>query len=205
MVNKASTFLKLVQRKVKRFSQKDNSRSPKWYDRECSFLKKRLSNLANLLNKKPNDSYVRGSWNTVKKEYRRLLRSKKIRYEQEIIDDLVANSNNPKEFWKKVKQMNKKSLNNSNCIPLDKWIEHFSLLNRNDPSKIHENNPFTVEVMNALKNKYSGNSNCPILDKNFTIREILGGIKLLKSGKASAYDIVDNDLIKATASSISPM
>ena len=59
--------------------------------------------------------------------------------------------------------------------------------------------------MNALKIKYSGNSNCPILDKNFTIREILGGIKLLKSGKASAYDIVDNDLIKATASSISPI
>ena len=48
----------------------------KWYDHSCHEMKTKLNNLANLLERYPNDSYVRGKLIATRKEYRKLIKRK---------------------------------------------------------------------------------------------------------------------------------
>ena len=89
-----------------------NSKKPKskpWYDRNCISLKKRLSNLAKLLLKRPNDPFVRGKFNTVKREYKSIVKSQKKLYYTNSINKLEGLTKQPKQFWQYVKQLSNAS------------------------------------------------------------------------------------------------
>ena len=58
------------------------------------------------------------------------------------------------------------------------------------------------ELQHLLQNI---SSKCEILDKVFTVSEIENGIKKIKAGKASALDVVSNDLLKATSKYVAPI
>ena len=45
---------------------------------------------------------------------------------------------------------------------------------------------------------------CSVLDGEFTYTEVIGGIKRLKKGKATAFDAITNDLIKSSGNTIAP-
>ena len=120
LILKASTCLKLKKKIVSRnvYSKKPKiNKNTRWYDLECNSIKKRLRNLANILNKNPNDQVARSNWFKIKKEYRRTIRNKKQLFEQESIDKLISSVNEPKVFWKHAKRINSKSGGkNSNTI-----------------------------------------------------------------------------------------
>ena len=61
----------------------------------------------------------------------RLNRSK---FETSNIEKLQIIADKPKEFWNHVKKLNKRNNLNSNNIPSDVWVEHFSNLNRKEPA-----------------------------------------------------------------------
>ena len=188
------------------FKKSKTKHNSKWYDLECRSIKKRLRNLANILNKNPNNQVARTNWFKIKKEYRKIIRDKKQSFEQESIDKLITSINEPKVFWKHAKSISGKiGGNNSNNILASKWVEHFSALSKKDPSQLYPDNPNVINIKNQIKDVINEPSTKSILDKHFTINEILDGIKKLKAGKASAHDIVSNDLIKATATTIAPI
>ena len=67
------------------------------------------------------------------------------------------------------------------------------------------NNDQVEAVKLELLTKIQSPSFCEVLDREFTLSEIEDGIKRLKPGKASALDVVSNDLLKATSSYIAPI
>ena len=107
-VNQLTDLFKSTARKtlkLKQYTNKSNKnkKSSKWYDKECSDLKKRLDNLAYLLTKNPRNPYISGKYITCKKEYNKIIKHKKRIFEITDINSLLNLTNNPSQFWKKIK------------------------------------------------------------------------------------------------------
>ena len=201
----ASNCFKLAKRLKRQYKPKPKP----WFTPTCQAAKKRLHNLAKLLNKSPKDPYIRGKFISVKKEYRNTLRQHKRNFETANLDQLQGLTSQPKQFWNLLKKINSgKDLGSSNLVQPDTWVDHFSSLNKKDPSLSHKNFDHCQRIRREINDLFRNNSSrtpCPILDRLFTEAEVLYGIKRLKKGKASALDGISNDIIKASAHLIAPI
>jgi len=71
LFSNASKSFKIVKRSKKRVMK---PKSKPWYNKDCVSMKKRLSNLANLLKKSPRDPLIRGNFIKIKSEYKKLVK-----------------------------------------------------------------------------------------------------------------------------------
>ena len=82
--------------KVRKNTRKPNK---KWFDHSCHAMKPKLNNLAKLLERCPNDPYVRGKLIATCKEYRKLIKRKNKEWQNLLIKKLQEfESSNPKEY-----------------------------------------------------------------------------------------------------------
>jgi hypothetical protein len=98
-----------------------------------------------------------------------------------------------------------KKSHQDNIISPESWIEHFSMLNKKNPSDLRDSNGQIGAIIDEVSTKLNtGNNNfaCHILDRKFSREEVMFGIKKLKSGKASGCDAISNDIIKASADEV---
>ena len=67
-----------------------------------------------------------------KKELRKMVKFKKKKFRQNILDQLNnLEENNPKHYWKLVselKELESHSSSNSDCVSAEEWTNHFSKL-----------------------------------------------------------------------------
>ena len=206
LVTTSSNCMKLSTRAKKKKRVSTKPKSKKWYDSECYKLKKRFKSAAKLLQSQPSNPFARGNFMHLKKEYRSLLKKKKMVYETDIIAQLEKLSDNPKAFWNHVKSL--KSISSashaSSAVSADSWVDHFTKLNKQNPSAISDNIQVQT-VKSELQTLLRDITKCDILDREFTVSEIESGIKKTKAGKATALDIVSNELLKATSKFIAPI
>ena len=81
----------------------------KWYDKSCREVSKNLKLTAYLLSKSPKDPYLRGRLVTLRKEYKKLIKTRQNEHKSEIIARLEkAEENNPKEYWNLIKMLRNK-------------------------------------------------------------------------------------------------
>ena len=115
----------------------------------------------------------------------------------------------PKEFWNHIKKLNKRSNLNSNNIPSDVWVEHFSNLNRKDPENDPQSQEYCreieVEVNPILSQTPVPVTKCHITDRPFTLDEVKWGLRQLKKGKASGTDGISNDILICCKETIAPV
>ena len=131
--------------------------------------------MARLLSKSPKDPLIKGNFIKIRKEYRKLLRANKKKYEIENLNTLQSLASEPKKFWNFLKKLNNKSKRKGNLVSEESWVEHFSGINKKDPAFIPDNVEQCMDIeqkMNCLLDNYTGNSLCPILDKEFIIQEV---------------------------------
>ena len=94
--------------KVRKNTRKPNK---KWFDHSCHAMKTKFNNLAKLLERYPNDPYVRGKLITTRKEYRRLIKRKNKEWQNLLIEKLQEfESSNPKEYWTLIKSLRERNL-----------------------------------------------------------------------------------------------
>ena len=87
------------------------------------------------------------------------------------------------------------------------WVKHFSAINNKDPALNTDHFDYCNMVEKEVENLQSidNQSKCPIFYKNFSLEEILEGFKRLKKGKATAFDALTNDILRAARDIISPI
>ena len=116
-------------------------------------------------------------------------------------------SSKPKEFWDHLKKLNNKlKSSNNNTIPADVWVDHFSSLNKKDPSMNPQVSDYCKNVeseVNSLLSDRIGYENC-VLDKPFLLSEIKWGLTQLKMGKFGGLDGVSNDILIICSKKIAP-
>ena len=190
-----SCFKMVKMRKSKKKPNKENSKS--WYNNSCRSLRKRLLNQARLLKKNPNDPHIRGTFISCKKEYRTCIKESKKCFEIGKLNEIKSLTNDPKMFWKKVKAtLGKSKAKSNNYISSEAWVKHFSSLNKKNPDSIEANKIRCRSIENSLELLMEKDDDpCSIMDRDFSLVEILTGIKSLKKGKASALDAISNDIL----------
>ena len=101
---------------------KSRRRNP-WFDGECFSERKKLRRLlhtfSRTLRNKDRDLYVEH-----RREYKKLLLTKKLSYNRNVTDRMNSNLRNPKLFWQQVRKINFKRKPQT-TISLARWVEHF--------------------------------------------------------------------------------
>ena len=200
----SSKCMKLA--KLKKMPKKPKKKS--WFNSDCVKLKQRLKNLAKLFATNPKDPYIRGQLSVVKKEYKKTMRINKSRFEINNIEKLQSLTDDPKAFWKHIKKINNRcKTSNSNNVPSKTWVDHFSSLNKKDPSNDPQTHEYCKSIGNRVKTflQQEPQTQCDITDRPFTLEEIKWGIKQLKKGKANGTDGISNDIIKCCEYTIAPI
>ena len=182
----------------KKCKHKKKYKSKKWFDKSCWNLKKVILQCAKQVASHPDCPILRGKLFTLKKQYKKLVKFKKKKFKNEILEKIqTLETTNPKDYWKLVETLRTMSTNkNQNQTPIDpdEWFAYFRKLSN---PQTGVNNPFDegVEFFTSHFDKFSS----PIvecLDKPFDSTEIYVVSRKLKNNKASGIDSVSNEMIK---------
>jgi hypothetical protein len=107
----------------KRHHKKHKPVRKKWYDGECSDMKKILIHMGKKMKSDPFNASLRHNFFTKRKFYRNLLNQRRRKYRQQIMDMIhTASTKDPKEVWNLLGQLEEElsqSPNKSDNIPLD--------------------------------------------------------------------------------------
>ena len=99
---------------------------PQWFVKKCRDYKR--AKLSYVHNFRVNSSETNlNKYVQSKKEFKDCCNHKKRLFYKTKLDDLCANINNPKSFWKKLKNLSGTN-NNENSICSDDWKLHFETL-----------------------------------------------------------------------------
>ena len=169
---------------------------PKWHDQSCFESFRSMKKTSLLLNKDPKNSWLRGKLMSETKEYKRLVKFKQKQFTNNLFNELeLMQSKDPRAYMELVKALRDGKHDRSKPSDLqeiepDTWFEHFSALLGKKTEK--SNNDLYME--NYLKNNID--SLCSELDEPFSKKELLGCVKNLKNNKASAFDLINNEMLK---------
>ena len=146
----------------------------KWFDHSCHVMKTRLNNLGKLLERYPNDPYVRGK--LIAKEYRKLIKRKNRAWQNLLIEKLQEfESSNPKEYWKLIKSLRECNIggdanNESDSVDPGTWFDYFKALNS---SHEFRKSSFQINVEMVSKNyKQFSQKVVGVLDSELSLQEV---------------------------------
>ena len=119
--NAAKSFSKKVP--TKRNTQTHKSKPAKWYNNECAKAKNNLKRTAGCLKRDPFNRTCQDKVVAAKKAYKKTCKEAESNNRKILLDKLL-NAEDPKEFWKRMKNMQgygKETEDPSNCIPPKTW------------------------------------------------------------------------------------
>ena len=129
-----------------------------------------------------------------KKLYRKLVKQQQGKEKFEQLDDLKNDHRKYIDIVKKIRDgtFDRNSNSDSDSVSPDNWQEHFSTLlgpniEKNQKQEFYEN---------FVKNNIEDHNK--IFQEPLKKSEILDAIKSLKNGKSSSFDLVTNEMIKAS-------
>jgi hypothetical protein len=160
-----------------------NPNDKPWFDKECNTTKKKINTIAMQLKRNPADVNLRESLYTTKRTYKNMIKKKKVMYKQNIINQMhLTKPSDIKQFWKLLNKLDLDSMNTKNVAseisPKD-WMEHYTNL-----------------LQGAAKGKIPENTaTSGPLDYEITIEEMMEARGILKPGKATGIDIVNNEMV----------
>ena len=97
--------------KNKNKSKKNNN---KWYDISCYELNRKMKSLASLSQKNPGNNEIRRNLNMIKKQYKKMLKEKKKKWNGDIIEKLQnLESEDPRQYWNLINDLRNIKKNNN--------------------------------------------------------------------------------------------
>ena len=178
-----------------------SKQSKQWYDYSCFEMNKRLQLVAKLLSKSPKNPYLRGSFVKTRKEYKRLIREKKIAWKNNILNKLEnMKTQNSKEYWDIINDLKGKQKKTIINDP-DKFEAFFKKLYSNN---IEKKGPFHQHIENIVKQCMENEESViklenKILDADITIKELKEHIKKMKNNKSTGPDGIPSEMIKCSS------
>ena len=201
-INKLTNVLTMAgNRSLKRISFK--SRKPikrthkKWFDKDCRVVLKEVNKAKNAFGRNVFNIELRQKYYSKLKEYKKLVKYKKKKFKDNLTNTLcTAMENDPQKAWKIINALKNESAppDKAEKINSSEWYAHFqSLLQGNTTDIDRKRQEAVKQELNQFENSdISGH-----LDYIITEKEILDACKKLKNNKASAYDMVKNEMIRS--------
>ena len=171
---------------------------PKWYDASCQSLKNEIKKTADLLKKFPNNQFLRSRIHAESKQYKKLVKSKHKLFLNNIFKDLdQLHNTNKRGYMNLVKSLrdgsfDRKVSDDSAFIDPKKWREHFSTL-LGPKIELSQSDQSLVDYVENNCDNFESNLGMP-----FTKSELLKGISSLSNNKATSFDRISNEILKAS-------
>ena len=157
----------------------------KWFNNECTKLRKSYRRALAKVNKNPFNQHFRELAIHARKAYKTVCKQAEAKLRGEVLQKLLELSDSdPKEFWKTLKNMRewgRKQPDPSDGIQANTWQHYYTELLNKKTTK-----PFEI---------IQGESNT-ILDEPLTLRELTDAINLAKRGKSAGPDNIQVEYIK---------
>ena len=174
-----------------KLSRKPSKAKNTWYTQDCKALKRKLNQIRKLLDQNPNKIETRHLFYKTQKEYKRLVKHKRKKNEENLIDKLEClYSQDRTEFWKYLKALNN-TQKREEPPQLDKLITHFKKLYFDD--HCDNNLVGTDEPLDTTNKRIFENLNNQITEK-----EVNSCIQGMKNRKSPGNDLITNEMIKCT-------
>ena len=155
-----------------------------WYDSDCKD-KRLLFECAERLFRNTGSDIDRVQMCEARKIYRKICREKRKQYQLNQANELAyLSSHNPKLFWNKIRNKNKRELGNCD------FLDYFRNLNTMQPFM----DPEEEEIINDWE-KNGDVVNDTVLDEIISMNELETAIKNLKCSKAHGLDKILNEFI----------
>ena len=162
-----------------------------WHNKDCKNLKRKLNQIRKMVDKNPEKIQNRILFYKTQKEYKKLIKQNKRKYEENITNKLEnLYSQDKNEFWKYLKSM-KDSTERDNLPQLDNLIKHFRKLYFNEEI---DNNLTNIHVSEDNPNKDKFDT----LNEDINEDEVIDCIKNLKNKKSPGDDQISNEMIQCT-------
>ncbi len=177
----------------KAISKNKRARHKKWFDRDCTSMKKDLRFLARKKQQNPFDISIRMRFYSTYKKYRSLLWKKKNQFHSKIVDKMnECYERSPQAYWKAVKEISEFCKERpEDPIPVDKWIAHFKQLMGSANNE--EGDSFMHNIKEFVTNRTQSFNE---LDFRITKAEVIKATGKLKRGKAACGDGILNEMLK---------
>lgn len=172
--------------------QKPRQRKPaKWFNDECSKLRKSHRRALAKLDKNPYDTHLRELALHSRKKYRKACKEAESMWRKAVTKKLLEiKDNDPTQFWKIIKSMRewgKEKPDPADGIKPETWKHYYQSLLNKPNAKPMETPPGRVD---------------PELDKPLLLEELQAAIKRAKSGKAFGPDGIQIEFIKYSTEGI---
>ena len=193
----------LVRKSFKPTKRKIKKVNKKWYDKDCRTVLKELKSVKNSFNRNVSNNDLRISYYKKFKEYKKLIKYKRKKYRDNLTEMLSRTmENDPQAAWKIINELKNENLPSDKAEKINRtqWYSHFKDLLKSNDYQIDNDRHQQIknELLDFEKTQQLGN-----LDYDITEKELLNACKNLKNNKASAYDMIKNEMIKSALPSIS--
>ena len=170
----------------------------RWFDKECYDGRKQLRKLLRKFTANATAENREG-YTKKRREYKDLLRQKKISHRSQLVQSLHTNIKSPTEFWGKIKScMGRKSA--SNNITPNEWFDHFNTL-FNEPLAANTHPPPELEFPQEEDDM---GINIDSLEGEITEGEVFKAIRAVKNNKAAGPDGIIGEFLKHAAVPLVP-
>ena len=167
---------------IKTSHKSEHLKGPPWFDIECSNVKQKMKSLGKKIRKNPTNQIYKNDLSKLKKNFKKLVRNKKLVYKNKIMEKLNLSKNDSKRFWNLLDKLE------HNCddsrfisnISEARWVAHFKSIFQGPHGKC------TFPENTARQG---------VLDFEISAEEIELGTYILRNGKSPGYDSISNEMI----------
>jgi hypothetical protein len=157
----------------------------KWFNDQCSKLKKAYKRALTKLNKTPFDRNLKHKALVAYKAYKKACKEAEASFRGKVVEKLLElSTTDPKGFWKTLKDMRewgRETPDPSDSIQPESWKEYYQTLLNKTSTK-----PFKLPL----------GASTPDLDRPLMLKELESVIKRAKWGKAAGPDHIQIELLK---------
>ena len=156
-----------------------------------------MKHAKNVFNRNVFNNALRIKYCSKFREYKKFVKYKKRKY-NDYLTNMLSNAmdNDPQTAWKIVNELKNDSLpaDKAEKINRSQWYMHFRDLLRDNAHKIDSD--IQKDIKDELTN-YETSHQEGSLDYEITEKEVIDASHKLKNNKASAYDMIKNEMIKS--------
>jgi len=160
-------------------------RIPSWFDDDCKKFRKRVRNLLQKYYRTKRDS-DRDLYVETRRDYKSLLRKRKVEHKKNMAGRLSDTFRNPKLFWQQVKYVSGGRQMIRNNIKIETWLDHFKSVYEKDSRDEH------IEC----KRDYIEDGCTSDLNDFITHEEIMCALYKIKVGKSAGPDNIIGEMLK---------
>ena len=137
----------LLYKKTRRVKRVKKNQS--WYNNDCRILKRNLDYLCKSLNRNPSNQLLRNTYYKNRKEYKKIVKHHKQKFERDIILELENHTKKGKEFWNHFKRS---SRNTPESLPSANDIQNHFISLYTTTSNVKPN--FERQTSSNVDNKF---------------------------------------------------